>query len=235
MQIKFFLLLILSIGINSSIYSKTIKGSGNIIQQVRNISNFNEISVICPCKIELKQDNNESVLIEADDNIISNIQTRIINNELRINLESNITCQDCSIKLIITLKNIAAIELSGSIELVTLPIKTKKLLIKTSGSSKVNSNLFAKELNISSSGSSNLHLYGEAEIQNLIFSGAVKYSADNFHTKKTSICSSGSSKVQIDASDEINGSISGSSNLKYKGEPKINISTSGSSKIQKLN
>lgn len=55
---------------NSAWGGKSVKGSGVIKTETRNVSGFNRISVAIPGKVDVVQGNTESVSVESDDNIV---------------------------------------------------------------------------------------------------------------------------------------------------------------------
>ena len=66
-----------------------IKGSGNIKSETRTIAeDFNGIAVDNAIEVIIEQSDDKSIVVEADDNLLSNITTRVENGILKINSES---------------------------------------------------------------------------------------------------------------------------------------------------
>src|SRR5689334_8391602 len=60
------------------------RGSGNIITETRQVSNFHSIDISYPAQVLVKQGSQESLQIEADDNFLPGLQTQVRNNTLEI-------------------------------------------------------------------------------------------------------------------------------------------------------
>src|SRR4030095_190687 len=71
-------------------FHKRVRGSGNVIQLSRNVSNFNRVSISSAMDLYLKQDSGFSVKVETDDNLQQYVIVRQENGVLHISQESNI-------------------------------------------------------------------------------------------------------------------------------------------------
>src|SRR6476646_1751907 len=60
------------------------RGSGNVVSETRNVSNFHSIAISYPARVLVKQGGKESLQIEAEDNLLPDLQTQVHNNTLEI-------------------------------------------------------------------------------------------------------------------------------------------------------
>lgn len=67
-----------------------VRGSGNVVSESRPVMGFDRVSVCCGIELYLTQDGRESVEIEADDNILPQIETTVVNNELIIRYKNQL-------------------------------------------------------------------------------------------------------------------------------------------------
>ena len=63
-------------------------GSGHIITQNRETGSFTALSASGGFEVELTKGAAEKMVIEADDNLIKYIETKVVNDELRIRLDN---------------------------------------------------------------------------------------------------------------------------------------------------
>ena len=64
------------------------RGSGNIIKEQRNVSNFNSIDLSGSGQAFITQGEKESVIVETDENLISDIITVVNNGKLTLSLKN---------------------------------------------------------------------------------------------------------------------------------------------------
>jgi len=215
-----------------------VLGSGNVISEDRDVSGFSKVSVSGSGNLYIEQGDEESLTIEAEDNILPFITTEVSGNTLKIgfktgiNITTNITPTK-NIEFYLRVKDLDSISASGSGSINCSGLSTDNLSIKTSGSRKVDmSNLKATSIDINSSGSVNITLTGTTDNQNIKTSGASKYFAEELKSKSCIIDASGSSEIIVNVSDDLNVTISGSTKVTYVGSPTITQKTSGSAAIK---
>jgi hypothetical protein len=214
-----------------------IQGSGNVVSQQKTVSDFHSINSKGTCKIKLTQGNEESLVIEAEDNILPYVQTEVSNGVLYITFENN-NCHiypTKSINLYITMKNIEAIRTSGSCQLNSTNVTFEELKIKTTGSSNINiESLVAKKLIINSQGSTIINITGQTEKQELDLKGSSEYLASNLDSQTPIVDISGSGEATVLVQKLLQVKISGMGKLDYYGSPNVNQTISGLGRVNKL-
>jgi hypothetical protein len=78
------LFVISACGVSTGLGFKTVKGSGDVITETREVSDFSRVDVCCGMVLNLTQGGQESLKIEADDNFMDEIQTRVEDGTLYI-------------------------------------------------------------------------------------------------------------------------------------------------------
>ncbi len=112
--------------------------------------------------------------------------------------------------------NLRHLKLSGSTRLKADDIETEFLSIRGSGSSRIEANGFADELEMRLSGSSSLQ-------------------AEHLRSENSIIRTGGSSRITLYVSEQLDVRSSGSSRVYYGGSPsKVETTTSGSSRVQPM-
>lgn len=212
---------------------RIVIGSGNVISEDRDVSGFNKVSVSGSGNIYIEQGDMESLTIEAEDNIISLIEAKVSGNTLKIGLKTGASISFTKdIKYHLKVKELESILGSGSGGIYCEALETDSLLIKTSGSRKVEiSNLKTKNINIDSSGSGDITLSGSTNSQKIETSGSVKYFGEELISRICVIDSSGSGDLVVNVSDSLDINASGSVKITYIGSPDINQRISGTASI----
>ena len=88
----------------------SVKGSGNVITEKRNMSDFDKITVANGLDCEVVQADNFEVTVEADDNLINGIKTKVENNTLIIYSEYNNYINVTAKKVTVRLPKVLSLE-----------------------------------------------------------------------------------------------------------------------------
>lgn len=212
------ILFILAILIPLAGFSQT-EGSGNIEQQVRPLSSFNKIEVGSAFTVYLSQ-GDAQVIVEADDNINSRIETTVKNGVLEIS--STGIKNPTALRIYITSPNITDIRISGAARLESKGVLAYPVLnLSASGASRVNVELDTKELESSASGASRVILRGNAISHNASVSGASSVNALMLKTVSTTTNVSGAGKMSVFAKNQITTDISGAGSVNYFDNPDV--------------
>lgn len=215
------------------------QGSGKIITEPRTVSNFHQVTLAGVGDLNITEGDTESLTIEADDNLIPLIETRVENGELVIGIDrnrGNISMNPTRpIKYTLSVKNLDAITVSGAGNVSAPSLKSDNFAIVTSGAGNVNlQKLETKALKVTVSGAGNILLAGRAETQDTSLSGLGSYDAGNLATTATSIRLTGAGSATLWASDTLNVQVSGAGSISYYGSPKVTQSISGIGSVKNL-
>jgi hypothetical protein len=210
------------------------RGNGNVQKQERKVAAFNAIEVSGAFDVILSQGTTQSVILEADDNLLPLIRTEVIGNTLKIDNNKPIHNPKC-MKVYITVTDLKRIEVSGAVDLQTQTKLTfTELAIDISGSTDATLDIAVQKLEISSSGGSNLKLTGMANRVDLDVSGAVDIRAYDLLAESVSLDISGAGEAEINVTKELKADISGAATVRYKGNPgKVDTSISGAGSIKR--
>jgi hypothetical protein len=191
-----------------------VTGSGNSITERREATGFNEVEVSGVFQVEIVAGKEYSVEIQADDNILPLIQTKVHGETLQIELEQSVKPRSEMI-VRLTAPNIERVRSSGAAKINASGIKNEQFSVDTSGASKIT-------------------LSGETAKLNIDVSGASKIDAEQLSASAVNIDSSGASKIAVNAANEIRTEASGASVITYTGDPKtVDNHASGASSITK--
>lgn len=216
--------------------ANTVKGSGIVKTESRNVSGFSSIAVSIPANVTIVQGDAEGVVLEADDNILPLIETVIEDRALQIRFrEKNQSVKTSTLKLTINAKSVEGITVAGSGDVHAAILRSPILKARISGSGDVNiGNLEADSLIVSVAGSGNFTASGKAknvEVR-IAGSGDLKIGKLEANTVKVSVAGSGDATVW--AKETLNVSVAGSGDVRYYGDAKVSQSVAGSGSVKRL-
>jgi hypothetical protein len=210
-------------------------GSGNVIRQERKVSSFTGIEVSGAFDVKLIQGTTNSVVVEADDNLMDLIRTEVQGSTLVIDNKKPISHYR-SLKVFITFTDMKSIDLSGAVDFETQgKLTLPELALSGSGASDGKLELDVQHLGIDCSGGSKLKLTGTAKDVDVDISGAVDLLAFDFPAENYKVSISGAGKADINVTKNLKVDISGAATVHYKGSP-VNISqdVSGAGSVKKV-
>ena len=209
-------------------------GSGNVVNTTKNVSGFNQVNLSGTGTLIITQGNNESLVVEAEDNIGPKITTTVSNNELILN-QNNTPIPTKPIKYYLTVKDLNRIQVDGAGQIQSDKLKTKNMTIIMNGAGQSNlKNLNVALLTITINGAGKLNMSGTATNQTIKINGAGNYNAGNLTSKTTSINIDGGGNVVVRVSDLLNVMINGAGDISYIGNPQINRQINGVGNIKQI-
>jgi hypothetical protein len=216
---------------------KRVKGSGNEKTENRPVGNFSSISSYGEYDVYLTQGASYSVQVEADDNLLSYIETRVNGDVLEIRTKEGFwlsTHHD--LKVHITAPSFAKVKTFGSGNIISENKlnNTSAIELEVSGSGDMRVELNAPEVHAQLSGSGNINLKGETKS----FSGEIMGSGDiragDLRAETVSVDIAGSGSADVYASVKLNVDVKGSGDVKYRGGAQVSSDIAGSGSVKKV-
>ena len=208
-----------------------------IKKENRKVSNFNQISMSIPADMHLTQGSKNEVIIEADEEVLAKIETKVSDNNLNIRFEKWYNYRGTKqIKVYITVKDINKLVLSGSGDIISKsPIRTNKLGLIVTGSGSITiDNLDVSELLAHISGSGDIRIVGNSKGEELdaTVTGSGDIYAMDMEFSNGDLVITGSGTIKANITNELDANITGSGRIYYKGKPLIDANVTGSGKIR---
>ena len=212
-----------------------VRGSGDIETETVEVSGFKEVVLSGVGNLIIEQGDEESLIIEADDNILSLIEVEVSRDKLTIGMKKNYNFMPTSnIKFYLAVIDLDAITVSGAGDIDFKEFETDELEFEISGAGDIDFNINADKIEIRSSGAGSITLTGKVDRQEIFINGVGKYDAEKLESKECEIDISGAGTATVNVSELLDISISGVGNVYYMGEPKIDQSVSGIGRIRQL-
>jgi hypothetical protein len=201
----------------SSCSRDTISGSGELISEFRNVVNFTKVRSEGVFEVMITQGNSQSIEIIADDNIIQEIKTVVVNNELRLYLDDDNNYRHITSQINIIVPSITSIKNSGVGNILILDIDT------------------IDDFNIYNSGTGNISIEGSAKSLTIKNEGSGDVEGFLFAIDDCDLQIIGSGDCKVNCANNLNVDIEGSGDIYYLGSPIIEADISGSGKIINFN
>jgi len=213
----------------------TIKASAQ--GQTRSVSGFNAVASGGPFNVYIKIDGNESVRVDADADVINDIETVVEGNTLKIgfkdryNRHRNIHKADVYVEA----KSLQALTSAGSggmkVEGTASGESFKAIL---SGSGNISTAVKAGRVNAVISGSGSIKLSGNADDADFVITGSGEISGGDLKTNDVKATITGSGNIHVQAEKSVSSHITGSGNVLYTGSAtNVSSHTTGSGRTSK--
>lgn len=223
------LFLFLSINVDAA-----LKADG---RQNRSVDEFHGISVSNGIDLYLTQKNIQEVKVEADDEDLDNLITKVEGGILKIYMKEksgswmNLGWSHSARKVYVSFKTLDKLEASsGSDVLSQSVLSLNHLEVDVSSGSDVKLELNADQVNVSTSSGSDITLKGKANFLQADASSAGDIDATDFHTKRCNASASSGSDIRVYASELLDANASSGADIAYWGNParkNINESSGG--------
>ncbi len=211
--------------------------------ETRDVTGFSEVALRGFGEATLIQGDEEGLVVEADEAIISRIKSEVRDGRLVLGFDlawwewltwwwTLLTIPHKRVRYTVRLCNFTGANISGSGKVVAADLHAATCRFAISGSGNVDiDRLTADALETRISGSGNVQMAGHAERQSLHISGSGRVQNEDLETAETDIRISGSGRASVNATKTLGVSISGSGSVFYRGQPQVRQSISGAGRV----
>ncbi|MBN2610318.1 MAG: DUF2807 domain-containing protein [Bacteroidales bacterium] len=206
----------------------SVSGSGHVVEETRNIGNFNSLKVSNGFDVFITQVNEPYLRVEVDDNLLEHLKTEVSDNTLKIYSKVNIN-NARSQKVYVGYKNLNEINISSAGDVRgENTMHTSNLNIRLSSAGDLKLDLIAEEVDIDISSSGNAILSGQTHSLYAGLSSAGDLNAYELEAKTASVNVSSAGNAKVYVTDEARFNSSSAGDIYYKGNPEILESQSSS-------
>jgi hypothetical protein len=223
-------------GMDAALNLQRIQGSGKVAQEKREVHGFSAVNFGGSGELSIRQGNEESLAIEADDNILPYIRSDVESGRLVIGFKRGVSVSRSSpIRYTLMVKELNALDLSGSGKTHTGPLTSEDFKAHLSGSGEIRMEaLDATTLAAEISGSGNMEIPGKVNRQQINISGSGRYYAPDLESQSADVSVSGSGDCTLRVEQSLSAHISGSGSVEYYGNPSVTKKVSGSGRVSRL-
>lgn len=208
--------------------------------QSRQVSGFTAVASGGPFNVHIKMDGMESVKVEADDNIVNEIETVVEGSTLKIRFKdrnwSNRYNHIHKAEIYVSAKALTGLVNSGSGHMevegtITTSGEFKAVL---SGSGSIRTSVKSGNVNAVISGSGSIKIGGNTGDAELTISGSGQIEGKDLKAESVKATITGSGNVYITAEKSVSGHITGSGSVLYSGSASVvDTRTIGSGRVSK--
>jgi len=199
---------------------RTVTGNKHVVSKERRLDSFSGVKVSSGIDVYLKQGNNESVRVEADENLHEYILTEVRNGVLNVYSEYNIRSAERK-RVYVTMKDINSVRTTSAGDVIgESPIKSDKLELSASSAGDIKLEVNSKEIEIDISSSGDITLTGETDQLKADLSSAGDLNAYDLKSREAEISVSSAGDADIYVTERIRARASSAGDINYKGDPK---------------
>lgn len=213
------------------------KGSGNVVTELRDVSDFNRVYLNCSGDAVITQNGEQSVTIETDDNILEYITTEVRDGTLYLDIDTTKikTVSPTRLQFEVNVADLDAVTVAASGDISAASLDVDSLVVKTSASGHIRiDSLMAEEVDMRLGGSGDVALMGEVPNQEVLITGSGGVLAEDLKSDTVKIRISGSGDATVWAIESLNVNLGSSGSVSYYGDPVTGFEDNGSGEIISL-
>lgn len=231
------LAVIVTLLIQGCIGLRTVRGTGDMTTEDREVSSFTALELATIGNVEIELGNEESLRVEAEDNLIQHIETEVRDNTLRIKNRRNVTILPTqAIFYYVTVKDLDSISVSGLGNVNTPDLQADNFSINISGGGDIEIEaLEAERLSVEISGLGDLTIAdGEVGLQEVVISGGGNHQTRDMASDEAEVNISGLGSATLWVRNHLDVVISGGGSVRYIGNPDVDQNVSGLGRVERI-
>ncbi|MEJ2707059.1 MAG: DUF2807 domain-containing protein [Anaerolineales bacterium] len=213
--------------------------------ETREVSNFDRIVMRGYGDLRITQAEQESLIIEADEEILPRIKTEVHEGELRIDVVDDwverifkIFSQGLDSQRInynLSIKRLNSLKITGAARVRSDALEAAELAIEAGGAVEMEINaLKSQKLQVKFPGTGQIKLSGKVEKQDISVSGAGAYQAKGLESQTARVRLDGVGKATVWVTGNLEVSINGLGSVEYYGSPTLSKSVHGLGSVKAL-
>lgn len=186
-----------------------VTGSGKVVNETRNVSNFDGLIIEGAGKINIDRTGTESLSITTDDNLLQYIDTQVRGGKLVIEFKPKIMFDrftDLSFNL--TVKDLNSLQVNGAAR-----IDAK--------------NLQGDQITVNIDGAGAINLAGKVNQLTTSLKGVGTFNSENLQANRATVTNDGTGGAIVRVSESLNATLSGVGYIEYIGNPQVTKNISG--------
>jgi hypothetical protein len=243
-----------SLACYGSVFGARVRGSGKVVEEERAIENVKTVTLATFGDLTIEIGEEETLRIEAEDNVMDYIETEVSGGRLTIKASPNVSLSTSQpVRFYLTVKALEEIKNTGSGDIYAPNLEAVDFSVIVTGSGDVTlESVKATEADVTLTGSGDLTLdeidaewlkvritgSGSAEINaglvadlNVTMNSSGDLEMNNVESETAAVVLTGSGSADLWASETLDVRISGSGDISYRGRPRISSSMSGSGSL----
>ena len=200
-----------------------VDGSGAVITQEREVSDFDGVVFASEGMVVITVGGEESLRIEAEDNLMPYLESTVRGGTLEIRTESGVDIDPTTeIIFAIGVDDLTAIDLSGAGTIAVGDVDTAAFEVTLRGAGDITVTSLAVEmLDVELLGAGEVTATGVADFQKVSIMGVGSYHGDELESRIADVAIPGSGDATVWVADELDVEINGTGTVAYYGDPAV--------------
>lgn len=196
--------------------SSNVIGSGVVETEERRVSGFDSVVLEGIGELHIEFTGEESLSIEAEDNILPMLTSEVSGNELVLAPRSGtgISANE-PIVYRLSVAELSSLSVSGSAE------------VDARG-------IVGEELQVFTAGASEIRITGSVDRLQVDATGSATFAGRRLQSNNATVEASGSSEVVVNATDSLDVRATGASRVRYSGDPRVSDEVSAAASVRSL-
>ena len=255
-----FVILILAMSLLSACSigsTETVRGSGNVVEETREVSGVLGVELATLGHLIIEVGDEESLRIEAEDNLMEYFKTEVRGKTLRIKHRDRIRLKNKKpVNYYLTVVDLDNIKISSSGDIQAPDLKarqfsitiassgnleigdlvTDSLNVKSTSSGDVTMgalNADALEVSIGSSGNLDI-ASGQVKTQKITINSSGDYTAEDLKSDEAEVRINSAGKVTLWVKDTLKANLQSSGDLHLRGNPKVDSTMNSSGRVKQI-
>ena len=206
-------------------------GSGNVVEETRDVKSFDSIRIEFPAEVSISQGDHESLTIKAEDNFLPGLKTVVRSGTLEIyydtGKEEHVNPTE-TVKIEIVVTGLKQVDFESAGRLTLTRIESNSLDVSVSGAGELKIvDLAADDLSVNMSGAGSMSATGSADNLDLSISGFGSFNGEDLHSHNANVTLSGAGSATVWVDKLLDAEISGAGSIDYYGSANVTRQISG--------
>jgi len=224
------------VAVSTATSAQPVTGNGQPASEARTTAAFTAIAVQDSIGLELRQGSPASVVVHADGNLLSLLQSEVDNQQtLRLRWQHGVSVHTRNrVWVEVTAPVVQALSSAGSADIAVDTLQGTRLSVSLRGSGGLSAKaLQLDELSLALNGSGQATLAGKATRCDASLAGSGRIDAARLQADSVRVSISGSGGADVQAVRALTVNIAGSGDVTYSGEPSLQTEVAGSGRVRK--
>jgi hypothetical protein len=219
--------------------------ASDTVIETRDVSDFDRVALTGFGELVITQGEEESLAIEAPQDILARIETEVKDGRLLIGISRNwvdwlgdVLTAGFTGKRVgynVTVKQLTGLEILGAARVKVANVKTDRLALELRGAADVSiESLEAERLDVDMPGAGKISVAGRVADQTVTVSGAGSYDAPKLESQRARAALEGIGNAIVWATEELVVTIRGVGSVSYYGTPEVSKELTGPGSVRSL-
>ena len=205
-----------------------VTGSGNVVEENREVSDISGVHLATIGDMRIELGDKESLLIEAEDNLLEHFETEVRNGKLIIGTRDNVSLNPTKpVNYYLTVSGLETIEISSTGNITAPDLQAEQFTINiNSVGNLAMGELIADSLDVDMDSSGNANIAGgEVGSQNITIDSTGNYTAENLASENADVRINSTGNATIWVSEQLKARLNSTGNVRYRGNPTVDASS----------